>query len=171
MKRIKAKPISYSSVKRDKKKVVYIVIHYTGGNGDTAENEGNYFAYRNTVKAGAHFFVDQKGVIVKSIDLDRIAWAVGGKKWQDCATTGGGHKYGIVTNANSVSIELCNNANRDPSMAQINAVIKTIKYIRKHCPNAKTVVRHFDVNGKHCPLRMMDNRKWKTFMKMIGEAV
>lgn len=169
MLRIKAKPISYSSVKRKKSDVWYIVIHYTGCDKDTAENEGKYFAYSNNRKAGAHFFIGQNGTIVKSIDLNRIAWAVGGGKYSDCAKTGGGSKYGIVTNANSVSIELCDNLNRYPSLKQIEAVKKTIKYIRKKCPNAKTVVRHFDVTGKHCPANMMDNKMWKAFKKSLGE--
>lgn len=166
--KIPARPISYSSKKRNKKDVKYIVIHYTSGIGDTAENEGMYFAYRNKVAAGAHFFVDQKGIIVKSINLNRIAWSVGGGKWNDCNQTGGGKLYNTVTNANSVSIELCDIATKNPSVEQIDAVRKTIKYIRKHCPNAKTIVRHFDVNGKHCPVNMMSDMSWSLFLAFLG---
>jgi N-acetylmuramoyl-L-alanine amidase CwlA len=72
-------------------------------------------------------------------------------------------------NANSVSIELCDNLNKDPSSAQIKAVKKCIKYIRKYCPNATKVIRHFDVTGKHCPARMMDDKVWKKFLHDIGE--
>lgn len=167
IKKIKAKSVSYSGIKRNKKSVKYIVIHYTAVNGDTAEGEGNYFKNVNTRAAGAHFFIDQKGTIVKSIDLNRTAWAVGGKKYSDCAKTGGGTKYGIVTNANSVSIELCDNLSRDPSEAQIKAVKRCIKYIQKRCPNATLIVRHFDVTGKHCPARMMDDQKWYIFKRAI----
>lgn len=166
---IKADKISYSPVKRKKQNVLYIPIHFTGCIGDTAANQGKYFKSVNRRQAGAHFFIDQKGNIVKSIDLDRTAWAVGGQKYSDCNKTGGGKLYRKVTNANSVSIELCDNMAKDPSPAQIKAVKKCIKYIRKYCPNAKTVVRHFDVTGKHCPLRMMDSKKWQAFKKAIGE--
>lgn len=155
--------------KRDKKTIKYIAIHYTAGNGDTAVNEGMYFKNVNNRYAGAHFFIGQDGVIVKSVAMNRIAWSVGGAKWNDCDKTGGGKFYGKVTNTNSVSIELCDNLKKDPSDAQIKAVKKCIKYIRKYCPNAKTVVRHFDVNGKHCPARMMTDKKWKKFLKDIGE--
>lgn len=165
--KIPAKPISYSSVKRDKKSIKYIVIHYTAGDGDTAENEGKYFANGNTRQAGAHFFIDRQGIIVKSIDLNRTAWAVGGKKYSDCSQTGGGRYYGKCTNANSVSIELCDIAKKKPTKKQKEAVKKTIKYIQKYCPNAQTIIRHFDVNGKHCPATMMDNGVWVKFKEDI----
>ena len=58
-----------------------------------------------------------------------------------------------------MSIELCDNLKRDPSPEQIEAVKNTIEYIQKYCKNAKTVIRHFDVNGKHCPARMTDETK------------
>lgn len=167
--KIPAKSLSYSSIKRDKKNVRFIVIHYTAGEGDTAENCGKYFADGNTRQAGAHFFVGQDGSIVKSIDMNRTAWAVGGKKYTDYKKTGGATYYGKCTNANSVSIELCDNLKKDPSKKQISAVKELIEYIRKYCPNANTVIRHFDVTGKYCPARMMDAKKWKKFKKEIGE--
>lgn len=154
--------------KRNKSDVKYIVIHYTAGKGDTAVNEGLYFKNGNKASAGAHFFVDQNGEVVKSVNMNRTAWSVGGSKYSDCYKTGGGKYYGIVTNSNSVSIELCDNLEKDPSKKQIESTKKLVKYIRKHCPNAKTIVRHFDVNGKHCPARMMDDRKWNAFKKKIG---
>ena len=168
MKTIKAKPISYSKIKRKRSDVKYIVMHYTAGNHDTAVNNGNYYKNVNKRDAGAHFFVDQKGDIVKSIPLNRTAWAVGGSLYTDVKQTGGGTYYGRCTNANSVSIELCDNFYRDPSKEQIKAVKKTIRYIRRFCPNAKTIIRHFDVTGKKCPARMVDNAKWQKFLKGIN---
>lgn len=170
MEKIYAKPISYDSTKTRKlKDVKAIVIHNTGNNGDTAENNAKYFANSNTRSAGAHYFVDQNGNVVKSILLKRAAWAVGGSKYKDCAKTGGGKYYGIFTNYNTVSIELCDIVKKEPSEKMIKAVKKLIKSIRKYCPNAKQVIRHFDVNGKPCPAAMTDNAKWKEFLKAIGE--
>lgn len=170
MKKIYAKQQSYSKVKRNHKDVQYIVIHYTGVRGDTAENEAMYFAGGNTRSAGAHFFVGQDGDIVKSVNLCNTAWSVGGTKYPNCKQTGGGGFYGICTNSNSVSIELCDNLDKDPSDKQIKAVKKVIKYIRKYCPNAKTVVRHFDVTGKACPARMTKYTEWDKFLRRIGEV-
>lgn len=166
--KIPANSNAYGNI-RDKKNVKYIVIHYTAGKGDTAVNEGLYFKNANSRSAGAHFFVDQRGEIVKSVAMNCTAWSVGGSKYTDCFKTGGGKLYKVVTNANSVSIELCDNLDKDPSKEQIKAVKELISYIRKHCPNAKTVVRHFDVTGKHCPQRMMEQKKWDSFLKKIGE--
>lgn len=169
MKSIMPKSISYSPGVRDLKTIDAIVIHYTGNRNDTAENNAKYFASTNTRSAGAHYFVDQKGTIVKSVPLKYAAWAVGGDKYKNCKTTGGGKFYGIYGNHNTVSIELCDIVDKDPSEAMIKAVKKLIKQIRKSCPRAKKVIRHFDVNGKPCPASMTDNGKWQFFLKMIGE--
>lgn len=170
MKKIPAKSVSYSPIKRNRNNVYYIAFHGTGNDGDTAVANGNYYAKVNTRKAGAHFFIDQEGVKVKSIDLNRTAWAVGGKKYTDCATTGGGKLYGKVTNANSVSIELCDIVNKEPSDEMVRQAWNIIKYIRKYCPNALNIVRHFDVNGKHCPASMMTDEAWNKFQMRLLEV-
>lgn len=166
IKSIPAKAISYGG-KRTLDSVQYIVIHYTANKGDTAENNGRYFANVNKVKAGAHFFVDQQGNVVKSVNISRVAWAVGGSRYPNYQKTGGAKYYGACTNSNSISIELCDNATKDPSRAQIEAVGALVKYIQKRCKNATTVIRHFDVTGKNCPARMTDNKKWKAFKGAI----
>ena len=40
--------------------VLYLVIHYTANNGDTAENNVKYFANNPNLAASAHYFVDEK---------------------------------------------------------------------------------------------------------------
>ena len=159
-----AKSVSYGG-KRDRKSVKYIVIHYTGNKGDTAKNNADYFATSNTRKAGAHFFVDKKGEVWKSIKMNRIAWAVGGKF---STSNGAGSYYGKCANANSVSIELCD-CTKDVSWDQMLAVRKLVQYIQKWCPNAKTIIRHWDVNGKDCPAPMTgkNNKKWKHLYNKI----
>ena len=162
---IKASSHSYGS-KRSLSSIKYIVIHYTGVSGDTALGEANYFKSGNTRSAGAHFFVSQDGEVVKSIAMNLTAWSVGGVY----STTGGaGSYYGKCTNSNSVSIELCDNLSKDPSGEQKEAVRKLVKKIRKKCPNAATIIRHWDVNGKCCPARMAgsDNDKWAKFKSYI----
>lgn len=171
MRTIKASKANYGGW-RAHSSVKYIVIHYTAGNKDTAENEGRYFSRPHYPKTSAHFFIDRLGNVVKSVGLDHVAYSVGGKKYSDCGKTGGGKYYRKCMNSNSVSIELCDNLERDPSPEQIEAVKKTIFYIQKYCKNAKTIIRHFDVNGKHCPARMMDKKKWGDFCeKLAGVGV
>lgn len=152
-----AKSISYG-VKRAFTDVKYIVIHYTGNKGDTAKNNAEYFATSNTRQAGAHFFVDKQGTVYKSINMNRVAYAVGGIYSKG---NGAGSYYQKCTNSNSVSIELCDCC-ADTNWEQMKAVKQLIAHIQKKCPNAKTIIRHWDVNGKECPLPMTgkNNTKW-----------
>lgn len=163
-----AKSLSYGG-KRDLSTVRYIAMHYTGNKGDTARNNAKYFATSNTRQAGAHFFVDKEGDIWNSVPLNRIAWAVGGFYSK---SNGGATYYGKCTNANSVSIELCDLASGKPSWKQMVAVKRLVKYIKKKCPNAKTVLRHWDVNGKSCPVTMIgkSNEQWKRLRTYITKG-
>lgn len=146
----KAKQISFSRQKRNKKDVKYIVIHFTGNKKDTAKNNVDFFAKNNTREAGAHFFVSANGEYAKSIPMNRSAWAVGGVFDKNA-------KYlNKCTNFNSVSIELCD-AVDGWTVGHVTGAKKVIKYIRKYCPNAKAIICHHDVNGKNCP------NWWKRF--------
>ncbi len=164
----KANPISYGG-KRSKGSVKYIVIHYTGNKGDTAKNNVDFFAAGNKRPAGAHFFVDKSGQIGRSIPMNLTAWAVGGSKYPG---TSGGSYYGKCTNSNSVSIELCDLASGAPSQEQMKAVKALVKYIQEYCPNAKTIIRHWDVTGKTCPATMAgkDNKQWKHFHNFLTKG-
>ena len=165
IKKIHAKKTSYGA-KRNRNSVKYIVIHYTGNAGDTAEGDARFFQLYNERAAGAHFFVDKKGTVVKSVNMNLTAWSVGGFYTKK---DGAGSLYKKVTNANSVSIEMCDCVKATNNVQQ-NAVKELVKYIRKYCPNAKTIVRHWDVNGKYCPAPFIgkDNKKWTAFKKYIN---
>ena len=49
------------------------------------------------------------------------------------------------------------------------AIRELVLYIQKRCPNAKTIIRHWDVNGKACPEPMIGkgNLKWKHLYNKI----
>lgn len=143
--------------------IKYIIIHYTGNDGDTDESNGKYFA-NNILKASAHDFVDDDS-ITHSVPHDHIAYSVGGSKYSDCAKTGGGRLYKTATNSNSINIELCDtvkNGTVYPSQATINNAIAYVKVLMaKYGIDADHVIRHFDVNGKYCPAYWMDNTAWE----------
>lgn len=162
---IRAKKISYGSL-RDRKKIRYIVIHHTGNKGDSARGNGLFFKNGNKRSAGAHYFVDTEGKIVRSIPMNRTAWSVGGFFTKEGAA---GIYYLSCTNANSVSIEMCNYTKGYISAKQEAAVKQLIKYIQYYCPNASTIIRHWDVNGKSCPAPMASkgNNKWRKLLKAI----
>lgn len=134
---------------RNTSSIKYLIYHYTANKTDKAKSNANYFK-NNVVKASAHYFVDENDIYQSVEDL-RIAYAVGGAKWSDCGSTGGGSMYGKITNANSISIEMCS-TNGVISEATIKNAVKLGKELmKKYCIPISNVYRHFDVNGKHCP--------------------
>ena len=157
---------------RPASQIKYLVIHYTGNDGDSDEGNAAYFA-NNVVKASAHYFVDDDSVTMSVPELN-IAWAVGGTKWADCGKTGGGSMYGVITNANSISVELCDGV-KD---GVYNASEKTLERAAELCRNimdrykipVKNVYRHFDVTGKHCPAYMMEEAEWRKFKARLEAA-
>lgn len=163
-KTIRAKPISYDNFhKRKLNDIEYIVIHYTGNSNDTAASNANYFKNYNTRQAGAHFFISRNGEIVRSIPMSSTAWAVGGNKLNN----DGGKYFGKCTNYNSISVEFCDIVDKDLSTEQIESAKKLIKYIKSKCKNIKHIIRHYDVTGKICPVRYIDNNKWIELRKKL----
>lgn len=163
-----AKSGNYGS-SRTADKIKYLVIHYTGNDGDKAANNAKYYA-NNVIGASAHYFVDDTTVYRSVPDLT-VAWAVGGAKWNDCAATGGGTLYGTVTNTNSLSVELCDtvkDGSYGASEATLsNAVALCVSLMKTYNIPMANVCRHFDVTGKHCPAYMMDAAVWAAFRERL----
>lgn len=152
--------------------IEYIIMHYTANDGDTDEANGKYFQGANR-QASAHDFVDDDS-ITHSVPYNFIAWSVGGQKWSDCAQTGGGKLYGIATNANSISIEMCDTVRDGKIMAtektMENAAMLCRELMDRFNIDIDHVIRHFDVNGKHCPEYFMDNAAWEGFKDRLRGA-
>lgn len=151
--------------------IKYIVLHYTANDGDHDEDNGVYFA-DNVVSASAHYFVDDDSITLSVPELC-VAWAVGGPKWKDCATTGGGKMHGKITNVNSISVEMCDTLRNgtmmatEQTMANAAALVKML--MKKYNIDIDHVYRHFDVNGKHCPIYLMDEDAWAEFKERLKE--
>lgn len=165
-----ANPGNYGG-SRGADKIKYLVIHYTGNDGDKSANNAAYYQ-KNVVMASAHYFVDDTTVYRSVPDL-RVAWAVGGKKWADCPRTGGGRMYGTITNTNSISVELCDTV-RDGTYQATEATLENAVALcrelmaKYHIPLGR-VFRHFDVTGKHCPAYMMESSTWEKFKKRLED--
>lgn len=151
--------------------IKYIVIHYTGNDGDSDESNANYFnAYRGV---SAHYFVDDDS-ITQSVPDKHIAWAVGGAKYPSCAATGGGKWYNKCTNSNSISIELCDakkNGKYDFTEKTLQNAAELAKLLmKKYGIPVGNVIRHFDVTGKICPAPFVNDEKaWAAFKKRLEE--
>ncbi len=157
---LKTKPANPENCggKRDTKDIRYIVIHYTGNDGDTDENNGIYFG-REAVSASAHYFVDSDSV-TQSVPDDMIAYHCGARTYQhpDCR------------NANSLGVELCDDKKDGtiyPSARTIaNALELTEFLMQKYGVPKSNVIRHYDVSGKYCPAYWCGDESrdhlWKT---------
>ena len=157
MRTILANSFNYGR-KRKRKEVIAICFHFTANNGDSSENNAIYFK-REPIGASAHIFVDQDGKVVKSVPLNRVAYSV---------QTPGMKLKGKWNNQNTVSVEICDfYKNKELSPECIKAIRRVIKRIRLFCPNAKEIIRHYDVCGKICPINLIDEKKWQEFKKEV----
>ena len=148
----------------------YLIFHYTGNDGDRAANNAAYFQ-NNVVKASAHYFVDDTTVWRSVPDL-KVAWAVGGGKYPDADKTGGGTMYGIITNTNSLSIEMCDTIRNGVYQASeatlANAAALGRELMAQYGIPLDHVYRHFDVTGKHCPAYLVDAGAWAAFKRRLA---
>lgn len=163
----KAKSVSYGGT-RTKRSIKGIVIHYTGNKHDTAKNNADYFATGNTRSAGAHIFIDRKGLSAYSIAITRVAYAVG----NPAGAYKKGAWYSTLNNANTISIELCDIVDQFPSVDQLVTLKKVIRWLKKECPNIKHVVRHYDIVKKDCPaIYVKHNNEWLKLRKELQKIV
>lgn len=155
---------------RKTSEITYIALHFTANDGDHDEGNADYFASPRDPKASAHYFVDDDS-ITQSVPDDYVAYSVGGSKYTDCAKTGGGKLYKIATNENTLNIEMCDTVKDGTVKAQEATIVNTILLVRKKMKEYNIdidhVIRHFDVNGKHCPAYLMDEQAWAGFKARI----
>ena len=138
------------------KEIDRIVLHYTAGDGDTAENNGKYFAGGGR-NASAHYFVDEKGVVQSVADGD-TAWHAG--NWE--------------MNCRSIGVEMCSKKDGAgnyyiPAATVKNAQTLVKHLMAKHSIDIDGVIRHYDVTGKACPAPMVAQEKWKAFLSGLME--
>ena len=99
--------------------------------------------------------------VVHSVPDDRVAWAVGGRKYNNV----GGRLYGIAKNANTLNVELCDttkNGTVKATEATINNALDLVKELMsKYNVPVDRVIRHYDVNGKPCPAYWVDDALWE----------
>lgn len=154
VKKINCNSYNYDSKHfRRLKTIDTIYIHYTANDNDTAENNGLYFSKPHEPPTSAHYFIDRKGVIVKTVPYRKTAYAVG--NWEE--------------NLKSISIELCDfNTKKEISKEQKESLIWLINYLKKKIPTIKYFKRHYDCTGKKCPLNLVDLKKWLEFKKGLN---
>lgn len=150
--------INYES--RGNNPIKYIVIHYTGNNGDTAANNCAYFRDVNR-NASAHYFVDENSVY-RCVPDKYAAWSVGSRTYV----------HPECRNLNSINIEICSRVDSSGryyflSKSVDNAVELTRLLMAQYNIGVENVLRHYDVNGKICPAPFIDDQEWKKFKNRL----
>lgn len=145
----------------------WICLHFTFNNGDTAQNNADFFARESGLRASAHYFVDPNGVVQSVKDSD-TAW--------HCGRERGGSYYNDCRNANSIGIEMCsvirNGVYVIPEETMKRAAKLTRELMAKHHVPVSRVCRHYDVTHKQCPEPWVRNpRLWEKFKTMLTEEV
>ena len=142
--------------------VQYIVMHYTANNGDTAQNNCDYYHRVGGLQASAHYFVDEHGVM-QSVREGDTAWHCGARAYW----------HPECRNANSIGIEMCSRKRADGSyyikpetVANAAALAKDI--MQRYGIDTDHVLRHYDVTGKRCPMPWVDDpAQWTAFKDML----
>lgn len=140
--------------------VEYLVVHYTAGDGDTAQDNGRYFA-RERVDASAHYFVDEAGAVA-SVPEDQVAWHCGAASY----------RHPRCRNGNSIGIELCS-VKRDGvygfrAATLLNGAALVSALMDRYAIPLDRVLRHYDVTGKCCPAPFVtDEAAWQDFLQRL----
>lgn len=124
---------NFTESNRKSSEIDTLVIHYTGNNGDTAENNGNYFK-NNVVETSAHYFVDDT-IVVRSVADKNIAWHAG--DWD--------------INCRSIGIEIAGSTTECTGKTLENVILLAQRLMKKYNIKKDKVIRHYDANGKICP--------------------
>ena len=143
--------------------IQFLVIHYTANNGDTVQNNLDYFA-GNAVGASAHYFVDENGYGQSVKDQD-TAWHCGASSY----------RHEACRNANSIGMELCSRKDSRGNyyfmdQTVYNAAALARQLMQTYGIDRSHVLRHYDVTGKRCPAPMVDNPTlWENFLSLLED--
>ena len=156
-------PCRETNYSKNRSKIQYIVIHYTGDDGATARNEATYFN-RDKVEASAHYFIDNDSIYA-SVPEDCTAWSVGVKY-------GEAPFWGLCKHNNSISLELCTFGGEIQQGTIDNAKDLTRHLMDKYGIPIDNVIRHYDVCHKICPAPWVNQGDvlWNLFKLYVAGA-
>jgi N-acetylmuramoyl-L-alanine amidase len=147
---------NHSIKNRKKKKIKFIVFHYTGMQSERVAIER---LTSKKSKVSSHYLINMDGKITKMIDEKNIAWHAGKSKWKNL----------INLNNHSIVIELVNKGHQfgyeNFSKKQISKLVLLCKIlIKKYKIKKKNILGHSDI----APLRKIDPGEkfpWKYLSK------
>ena len=148
--------INFDLPKRSKKKIIFVILHYTGMKKESAAIE-KLCNYKS--KVSSHYFIKNSGKILNLVPDLYVAWHAGKSNWEN---------YDSL-NKNSIGIEITNPGHsfgyKKFTNAQILSLIKLSKFlIRRYKINNKNILGHSDI----APVRKKDPGEkfpWKYLSK------
>ena len=128
---------NFSTSARNKKKIKYIVYHYTGMR---SENKALKRLTDDNSNVSCHYFIKRNGQITLMVPELYEAWHAGKSKW----------KKDISLNKNSIGVEISNKGHefgyQNYSKEQISSLIKLSKYlIKKYKIKRSNILGHSDI--------------------------
>ena len=129
--------INFSLPKRSKKKIIFIIIHYTGMK-DELKALRKLCDYRSEVSS--HYLIKNNGEILNLVPDLYEAWHAGESSWK---------KYKLL-NKFSIGIEISNPGHEHGykkfNSNQISSLIELLKYLqKKYVIKSKNILGHSDV--------------------------
>ena len=149
---------NFSTSARNKKKIKYIILHYTGMRSETKALKR---LTDDNSNVSCHYFIKRNGQIILMVPELYEAWHAGKSKW----------KKDISLNKNSIGVEISNKGHefgyQNYSKEQIFSLIKLSKYlIKKYKINRSNILGHSDIAferkkdpGEKFPWRYLANKK------------
>lgn len=142
---------SRPGIERDADEITGIVIHYTANPGSTAQQNRDYFEGlkdSGSTYASSHFIIGLEGEIIQCIPTSEIAYASNDR------------------NSDTIAIECCHedetgefNDETYESLVHLTAWL-----CGRFDLTTDDVIRHYDVNGKECPLYYVEHEDaWEQF--------
>ena len=128
---------NFSTRRRNKKKIKYIVYHYTGMRSETKALKR---LTDDKAKVSCHYFIKRNGQIILMVPELYETWHAGESKW----------KKDISLNRNSIGVEITNKGHdfgyQSYSKKQILSLIKLTKYlIKKYKIKSSNILGHSDI--------------------------
>ena len=147
---------NHSPKERNKKKIKFIVFHYTGMQ---SERESIERLTSKKSQVSSHYLINREGKITKMVDEKNIAWHAGKSKWKNL----------INLNNQSIGIELVNKGHQfgyenfsKKQISKLELLCKTL--IKKYKIKKTNILGHSDI----APLRKIDPGEkfpWKHLSK------
>ena len=147
---------NFSSKTRNKREVKFVIIHYTGMQSEIESI--NRLKDINS-KVSCHYFINRKGLVIRMVKDNKIAWHAGKSKWKNFKNL----------NEHSIGIELVNKGHdlgyQNFNDIQILSLINLCKILKKkYAIKRENFLGHSDI----APLRKLDPGEkfpWKKLSK------